>query len=139
MISLPEVVEIDKLLAPHPPRTNFNLFWVDGEYTFRVATIEGAFPWHFHPESDEAWLVLKGRVRFRTELGDVEASAGQSTIIRTPTKHSPLSLEADTQVLIVNSRNFTTVYTEEGVTDTAARYIEVEYGSSNPGNGSGAS
>ncbi len=130
MVSLPEVVDIAALLAPHPPRTNINLFWVDGEYTFRVATIEDAFPWHYHPESDEAWLVLKGRVRFRTELGDVEAAAGQSTIIRSPIRHSPLSLEPGTQVLIVNSRTFTTVYTEDGVNDSTARYVEVEFSSS---------
>lgn len=138
MVSLPEVVDIAELLAPHPPRTNINLFWVDGEYTFRVATIEDAFPWHYHPESDEAWLVLKGRVRFRTELGDVEAKAGQSTIIRSPIRHSPLSLERGTQVLIVNSRTFTTIYTEDGVSDSTAGYVEVELSPSAHETGQGA-
>lgn len=123
---LPEVVDIAQVLSGLEPRVNVNLFWVDGEYTFRVANIEGAFPWHYHPESDEAWFVLKGRVRFRTELGDVEAGAGQSTIIRSPLKHSPLCLEPGTQVLIVNSKTFTTVYTDESETDATARFREYE-------------
>lgn len=123
---LPQVIDIESLLAPHPPRTNFNLFWIDGAYTMRVATVEDAFPWHFHPESDEGWLVLRGRLRIRTELGDVELGSGQATVVRPPLRHSPLSLEAGTQVLIVNSRSFETVYTEPGVDDASARYRELE-------------
>lgn len=125
-LKLPVAVDIAELLAPHPPRTNFNLFWIDDRYTFRVATIRDAFPWHFHPTSDEGWLVLRGRVRFRTEIGDVELGAGQATVIRSPLRHSPLCLEEGTQVLIVNSHDFTTVYTEDGVDDSAAEYLEVD-------------
>ena len=66
------MIDIGSLLEPHPPRTNFNLFWIDGAYTMRVAMVEDAFPWHYHPESDEAWLVLRGHVRIRTEVGDIE-------------------------------------------------------------------
>lgn len=123
---LPRVIDIDSLLAPHPPRTNFNLFWVDGAYTMRVATVEDAFPWHYHPESDEAWLVLRGGLRIRTELGDVELGPGQATLVRSPLRHSPLALEDGTQVLIVNSSAFTTVYTEPGIDDAQARYRELE-------------
>jgi mannose-6-phosphate isomerase-like protein (cupin superfamily) len=123
---LPQVIDIESLLAPHPPRTNFNLFWIDDAYTMRVATVDDAFPWHYHPQSDEGWLVLRGRLRIRTEIGDVELSKGQSTVIRSPLRHSPLALEHGTQVLIVNSRSFTTVYTERGVDDTAARYRELD-------------
>lgn len=123
---LPRVIDIDSLLAPHPPRTNFNLFWVDGAYTMRVATVEGAFPWHYHPDADEAWLVMRGHLRIRTELGDVELRTGQATVVRSPLRHSPMALEARTQVLIVNSSSFTTAYTEPGVDDAAARYRELE-------------
>ena len=56
------MIDIGSLLAPHPPRTNFNLFWIDDAYTMRVAIVEDAFPWHYHPESDEGWLVLRGRI-----------------------------------------------------------------------------
>jgi mannose-6-phosphate isomerase-like protein (cupin superfamily) len=123
---LPTVIDIGALLAPHPPRTNFNLFWIDDAYTMRVAVVEDAFPWHYHPESDEAWFVLRGRIRIRTEQGDVELGAGQATVVRSPLRHSPLSLEEGTQSLIVNSRAFTTVYTEQGVDDAEARYREID-------------
>jgi mannose-6-phosphate isomerase-like protein (cupin superfamily) len=124
------VIDIGALLAPHPPRTNFNLFWIDDAYTMRVAIVEDAFPWHYHPESDEGWLVLQGRIRIRTERGDVELGAGQATVVRSPLRHSPLSLEKGTQALIVNSRTFTTVYTEVGVDHAGARYREIDVGPS---------
>ena len=123
---LPRVIDIGSLLQPHPPRTNFNLFWIDGAYTMRVAIVEDAFPWHYHPESDEAWLVLRGRVRIRTEVGDIELGTGMATVVRSPLRHSPLALEEGTQVLIVNSALFTTVYTEPGVDHAAAGYRELE-------------
>jgi mannose-6-phosphate isomerase-like protein (cupin superfamily) len=123
---LPPVIDIGSLLAPHPPRTNFNLFWIDDAYTMRVAIVEDAFPWHYHPESDEGWLVLRGRIRIRTELGDVELGPGQATVVRSPLRHSPLALEDGTQVLIVNSATFSTVYTDPSVDHAAARYSEIE-------------
>lgn len=120
------VVDIDALLGPHPPRTNFNLFWIDDAYTMRVANLRGAFPWHYHPKSDEAWLVLRGRLRVRTECGDVELGEHEATVIPPLLRHSPVALEPGTQVLIVNSRSFTTVYTDVDMDHVRASYREID-------------
>ena len=33
------------------------------DYQFKVARLEGDFIWHDHPETDEAFLVIEGRLR----------------------------------------------------------------------------
>ena len=114
---------IDELLAPHPPRTNFNLFWVDGQYTIRVARVRGEFPWHTHDDHDEAWVVLQGRVRIRTEREHVELKAHEALLIPAGLKHSPLALEDLSTVLIVNSKGFATNYVD-AITDADAGFTE---------------
>jgi len=120
-----EKVSIEELLAPHPPRTNFNLFWIDGKYTIRVARVRGEFPWHTHDDHDEAWVVLHGSVRIRTEHGDVELGANEALLIPAGLKHSPLALEDLSTVLIVNAKGFKTNYLES-MSDAAAGYSETD-------------
>lgn len=113
---------IPQLLESAEPRLNFNLFWVDGAYTLRVAKIEGAFPWHYHPDSDEGWLVFHGRMLIRSESGSLELGPLEATMVPKRLHHSPLALEEGTLVGIINSRTFQTVYTEEGMNDERARF-----------------
>jgi mannose-6-phosphate isomerase-like protein (cupin superfamily) len=114
---------IDELLAPHPPRTNLNLFWVDGQYTIRVARVTGEFPWHTHDDHDEAWVVLRGRVRIRTEREHVDLNANEALLIPAGLKHSPLAVEDLSTVLIVNAKGFKTNYVD-AISDADAGYSE---------------
>jgi mannose-6-phosphate isomerase-like protein (cupin superfamily) len=118
-------VSIDELLAPHPPRTNFNLFWVDGQYTIRVARVRGEFPWHTHDDHDEAWVVLHGRVRIRTEHEHVELKANEALLIPAGLKHSPLAIDDLSTVLIVNAKGFKTNYLD-AISDADAGYSETD-------------
>lgn len=47
------------------------------DYQFKVVRIEGDFIWHFHPGTDEAFLVLEGDQR-----SGASASLGQLSIAR---------------------------------------------------------
>lgn len=114
---------IDELLAPHPPRTNFNLFWVDDQFTIRVARVRGEFPWHTHDDHDEAWVVLQGRVRIRTEREHIELKAHEALLIPAGLKHSPMAVEDLSTVLIVNGKGFTTNYVD-AISDADAGYSE---------------
>jgi mannose-6-phosphate isomerase-like protein (cupin superfamily) len=119
-----EKVDINALLLPHPPRTNFNIFQVDGSYNLRVARIAGQYPWHLHPTHDEAWVVLKGSVTIQTEAGQLLLKAGDAVRIPAGTRHSPTTSEADSTVLIVNSKEFQTKYLH-GDSDETAGYTEI--------------
>jgi mannose-6-phosphate isomerase-like protein (cupin superfamily) len=125
-----EKVDINALLMPHPPRTNFNIFQVDGSYNLRVATIAGQYPWHFHPDHDEAWVVLNGSVTIQTEEDPLVLTTGDAVRIPAGTRHSPTTSEDGTTVLIVNSKSFQTTYLY-GDTDKSVGYTEIDLA---PGN-----
>lgn len=101
-------------LAGHPPRTNFNVFRLDGKYNLRLARVEGRFPWHKHTNGDEGWLVLQGRLRI-----DVEGAESQDlgplegTMIPMGMVHSPIALEEDTVVAVFNIDGFQHEYVDE--------------------------
>lgn len=103
---------IVELLAPHPPRKNFNVFWVDGQYALRVAKVKGTFPWHHHPASDEGWFVFQGKVTIQTREGDVPLETGDAVLIPKGLVHAPRADEENSIVMIVNGRNFETVFEE---------------------------
>jgi mannose-6-phosphate isomerase-like protein (cupin superfamily) len=117
--------DIVSLLAPHPPRTNLNIFRVDDEYAVRVARIIGEYPWHQHDTFDEGWVVLDGSVRIRTDDGDLELGSLEAVLIPAGLRHSPLALEDGTTVMIINAKGFTTNYTH-GDSDESAGYVEFD-------------
>jgi homogentisate 1,2-dioxygenase len=97
---------MEEMLGPHPPRTNFNVAFVDGLYAMRIAKIHGTFPRHYHPNGDEGWFVYRGRMRIESEIGTVELGPGEGTLIPKGVRHSPTCLEEGTLVLVINVRNF---------------------------------
>lgn len=97
---------VEEMLAPHPPRTNFNVAVIDDSHAMRIARITGTFPRHYHPTGDEGWFVHRGRMRIDSELGSVELGAGEGTMITRGVRHSPTCLEPDTIVLVINARDF---------------------------------
>jgi mannose-6-phosphate isomerase-like protein (cupin superfamily) len=116
-------IRIASVLADKVARTNFNLFWIDGQYTIRVARIRGTFPRHRHPGHDEAWLVLDGGVRIDAASGTIELRAGDAVLIPAGLAHSPTALEEDSTVAIVNAREFRTEYLD-GDDHGSAGYVE---------------
>jgi mannose-6-phosphate isomerase-like protein (cupin superfamily) len=117
---------LDRLLEPHPPRTNFNVMHIDGGYSVRVAKITGRFPWHHHPHGDEGWLVYRGRVRIETESGAVTLGAGEGTVVPKGLKHSPVAEEEGTIVVIFNLRELGMTLTEGEHTPPEFKIVEME-------------
>jgi mannose-6-phosphate isomerase-like protein (cupin superfamily) len=122
--SLP-VFDIERLLAPVPPRTNIYVANIDGRFGVRTATIADTFPAHRHPDGDEGWFVYRGGVRIDSELGSAELRAGQGTVVPAGTRHSPTALEPGTIVLVFNRRDFQTI-AEDAAALAAAGYSEHE-------------
>jgi mannose-6-phosphate isomerase-like protein (cupin superfamily) len=118
---------IVELLAPHPPRTNLNIFRVDDKYAVRVARIAGEYPWHRHEQFDEAWVILSGRANIRTADGELELGPLEAVLIPAGTRHSPAAIQEGTTVMIINAKEFTTTYLE-GDTDESAGYREFDAG-----------
>ncbi len=78
------------------PRTVTTL----NDYDVRVVKAKGEFTRHSHPETDEFFLVLRGRVTIRMDDGDVQLGPGQIYVVPRGVDHQPVSVEG-AEVLLV--------------------------------------
>jgi mannose-6-phosphate isomerase-like protein (cupin superfamily) len=58
-----------------------------------VVKVQGEFPWHSHPETDDFFYVLKGRLTIQLRDGDVHLGPGDLYVVPAGVEHSPLAKE----------------------------------------------
>jgi mannose-6-phosphate isomerase-like protein (cupin superfamily) len=61
------------------------------DYHLKVARLEGAFVWHSHPETDEAFLVLDGALRIELRDGALALAPGDLAVIPRGVEHRPVA------------------------------------------------
>lgn len=64
---------------------------VVNDYDVRVAKVRGEFSAHRHPETDEFFLVLSGRLTIRMEDGDVVLGEGDTFVVPRGRVHQPVA------------------------------------------------
>jgi mannose-6-phosphate isomerase-like protein (cupin superfamily) len=74
---------------PWSPRTVATV----NDYDVRVARTAGEFTRHSHPDTDEFFLVLSGRLTIRLDAGDVDLGPGQVYVVPRGTPHQPYSAD----------------------------------------------
>jgi mannose-6-phosphate isomerase-like protein (cupin superfamily) len=65
-----------------------------------VVKVKGEFVWHSHADTDDFFLVLKGRLVIQMKDGDVELNAGYLYIVPKGVAHRPVALEEAHLLLI---------------------------------------
>ena len=73
------------------------------DYQFKLVRIRGDFMWHDHPETDETFFVLEGRLRIDYPDGSVELGAGEMHIVPKGVRHKPSAAE-EVKLLLVEPR-----------------------------------
>jgi mannose-6-phosphate isomerase-like protein (cupin superfamily) len=70
------------------------------DYEFKIVKFKGEFIWHSHPDTDETFIILDGRLvmHFRDNL--VEVNIGEMIVIPKGVEHKPTSEEGYKAVLI---------------------------------------
>ncbi len=95
-----DAVDLAKVLAtieaPWSPRTVAVL----NDYDVRVVRTQGEFTRHSHPDTDELFLVLSGRLTIRLDDGDVTLGPGQLYVVPRGVHHQPVS-DDGAEVLLV--------------------------------------
>ena len=65
-----------------------------------VVKVQGEFPWHSHPETDDFFLVLKGRLTIRLRGGNVVLGPGEMYVVPRGVEHAPMA-EEETHLLLI--------------------------------------
>jgi mannose-6-phosphate isomerase-like protein (cupin superfamily) len=68
-----------------------------------VGKIRGEFVWHSHPETDDFFLVLKGRLTIQLRDRDVELGPGELFVVPRGVEHCPRADE-ETHILLIEPR-----------------------------------
>ncbi len=65
-----------------------------------VVKAQGEFVSHHHEDSDDLFLVLKGRLTFRMAEGDVTLGPGELFVVPRGVQHQPIA-EEETHLLLI--------------------------------------
>jgi mannose-6-phosphate isomerase-like protein (cupin superfamily) len=65
-----------------------------------VAKLRGPYHWHSHPDTDDFFLVLKGRLTIRLRSGDVTLGPGEMYVVPKGVEHCPVA-EEETHILLI--------------------------------------
>jgi len=66
----------------------------------QVAKTRGEFVWHSHPDTDDFFLVLDGRLTIQLRDGDVELGPGEMFVVRRGVEHCPRA-DPEAHVLLI--------------------------------------
>ncbi len=66
-----------------------------------VVKMQGAFNWHSHPDTDDFFLVLKGRLRIEMRDGNVVLNPGQLFVVPKGVEHRPVAETDEVHALLI--------------------------------------
>jgi len=87
------------------------------DYHLKVVKVQGEFIWHDHPETDEVFLVLHGRLEIHFRDGTVTLNEGEMYVVPKGVEHKPVA-ESECHILLVEPAG--TVNTGEVVSEKTA-------------------
>jgi mannose-6-phosphate isomerase-like protein (cupin superfamily) len=73
------------------------------DYQFKLVKVQGEFVWHEHAETDEAFIVLMGRLKIELPETTVELGAGDLFVVPRGIQHKP-SADEECHVLVIEPR-----------------------------------
>jgi len=65
-----------------------------------LAKIKGEFVWHSHPDTDDLFLVLKGKLTIKLRDGDVVLGPGELYVVPKGVEHCPVA-DDEAHVLLI--------------------------------------
>ena len=65
-----------------------------------LAKLKGPFVWHAHPDTDDFFLVLKGRLTIQLRDGEVQLGPGELYVVPKGVEHRPVADE-EVHILLI--------------------------------------
>jgi mannose-6-phosphate isomerase-like protein (cupin superfamily) len=57
------------------------------DHVVRISTMTEPYHWHFHPDSDETFLLIEGQLSIEFENGSIELKPGQMVTVARGVRH----------------------------------------------------
>jgi mannose-6-phosphate isomerase-like protein (cupin superfamily) len=92
------------------------------DYKLVAVRVKGEFVWHKHDDTDDFFLVLKGRLTVQLRDRDVVLEPGELFVVPRGVEHCPKADE-ETHVLLIEPRG--TVNTGDAGGDLTATEVEI--------------
>ena len=83
---LPKVITLMSDSSAHSVHDNHPIANIN-DHVVRIAVMTEPYHWHFHPNSDETFLVIEGRLSIEFESGSRELAPGQLLTISRGVRH----------------------------------------------------
>jgi mannose-6-phosphate isomerase-like protein (cupin superfamily) len=90
---------IGLLEAPYSP----GIVGYLNDYKLAVVRVNGEFVWHSHEDTDDFFLVLKGRLTIQLRDRDVVLEEGELFVVPKGVEHCPKA-DVETHVLLIEPR-----------------------------------
>jgi len=102
---MPAKINLDQKLAQFSEHWAPRIVARYNDNEVRLAKAEGEFVWHSHPDSDELFLVIDGRLeiefRDRTEVLD----PGELIVVPRGVEHRPCARNGEVRVLVIDPKD----------------------------------
>ena len=100
---MPEKVNLAAALASFQERWSPRIVGELNELKIAVVKLEGEFVWHSHPETDDFFLVLDGRIVIQLRDRDIELGKGEMLVVPAGVEHCPRADE-EAHVLLIEPK-----------------------------------
>jgi mannose-6-phosphate isomerase-like protein (cupin superfamily) len=88
---------------------------------FKIAKIQGEFVWHRHPDTDEAFIVIRGAMQIEFRDSVTRLKIGEMVVVPKGVEHKPVA-ENECQILMIELAG--TVNTGEADSDLKVETLD---------------
>ncbi len=120
-MAAPETVSLAEKLALFSDHWNPRIVGNYNGNEVRLAKLKGEFVWHSHAETDELFLVLKGRHDLEFRDGTRALGPGEFLVVPKGVEHRPVANEGEVELLIMDREGEPNTGTEPVSERTRAR------------------
>ena len=102
-------MNMTKLINLYSKFDNFSDYWSPkviaemNDYQFKLVKIKGEFVKHQHSETDEAFIVIEGKMSIDFETHTIEIKSGEMIVVPKGITHKPFA-EEECKVMLVEPR-----------------------------------
>lgn len=110
---------LDSFSEPWQPRRLVSV----NDYDVKVVKLLGEFTWHSHPDTDELFMVISGRLVIQLRDGDVELAPGDVYVVPRGVEHCPRA-DAEVSAILIEPQG--TVNTGDAPSERTTQLRELD-------------